>query len=1323
MDARLYQAKAALEELRGVAHVNAELADAFGLTLTTQAAGLADLLAQLVSMPENLPNSWLTTATLDDVDATVLRLSADIAAVRGAERAASALAGRSWAAVPTKADLPVVPVETLTALNPSALLVEAMTAEDLVRLGDGFARDADTLEERAASLSGIVSVLGLPQVVTFAEADSTLEVAALAQEADRPLAEWLSTDGLGRAQSAATRLESLHLALVRDRNAAETYYTDDAIGADIEGLHRRFTEDHRGLRKLGGKYRTDKEVVADFTADGVERRDALTHLDLALAWKRATELLRVAEDDQAAILGSYYAGPATDWPAIARACEHARTARRSARTDDLTVLARSIALDAPPNHPLQQVVEQTRDELVDWTTRLAPVPLDAARPELREGSLAGAVAWLRAHVPVLAAAAAYTTKVSEPLGRTLTYGQATEQVRARSAVDAAHDELALRGDADGVVVGGLYAGAATDLGALVSAVRWVRGARALLSGTDTPFTIDQVTASQRVTPTPGLAVAAQAWSEAGDSLISAFSPSRTADITGDLRDYEDAASLLADLDAHVGGKDEWFSYTEARRVLAAHGLDLAVDFCIRERVPADHVSLVLERALLQEWADHHLAGDTALATVRAEDRNALIDEYRQLDKALIGTASSDVIRAVNSRRPNTDIGESSIIQREAVKKSRHLPVRTLIAHTRHVTQAIKPVFMMSPLAVSQYLPPDMTFDTVIFDEASQVSPADAINCIYRGRALITAGDQKQLPPTSFFSAATSAEEDGDWDEDVDDFESVLDLAKSSGSFRSLTLRWHYRSRHEDLISFSNASFYDGRLITFPGAQEDGPDVGVEHFQVPGVYRRGSSRDNPVEARKVAERVLHHYATRPNLTLGVVTFSEAQATAIESALDDARGTHPDLDRHFTDDRLGGFFVKSLEAVQGDERDVMIFSLGYGPDENGKMTQNFGPLNRAGGWRRLNVAVTRARCRDEIISSFGASAIPADATSEGVRHLRRYLDFAARGDVALGLDMTDSLGDAESPFEESVLTAIRSWGYDVAPQIGAAGYRIDMAVRYPDRSGAYALGIECDGFMYHSSKVARDRDRLREQVLRGLGWHLHRIWGTAWYRSRGAEEVRLRAAIEQALRRPVRGLLSTIDDQIERPTVYVETVVLPDTPAWTQPYRTAAVSPLGRWVDPSQHASRYGMAAGVLEVVAVEGPVHIDLLTQRLREAWNIGRVGSRIRENIFEAVRASGVALEGSFLSLPDNLACVRTPGDGVTRTVEQVPDSELASALVLYVRDSGAVSSDDVLTAVARLFGWNRRGPDISARLTAVLQRLRDEGQLTGTPNALTVAV
>ncbi|KWW99028.1 Uncharacterized protein LI90_660 [Carbonactinospora thermoautotrophica] len=1322
MDACLYQADAALEALSGLAGRNAEVAEAFGLTRPSDAEKLAAVLDHLAARPAGVPDAWLRADTLDPVRATVSRLAADLAAVAEAEDAATETAGVPWAALPKSDDLPAPDVAQLRPLTPAPVRVDELTADTAKRLAETFHADAERLERCLGSLRGIAAMLGLPPVETYAHACDTLAVAGLGYAPNRPERAWLSPAGLEAAQAAADALRHATAQLDAAETAARAYYTDAALDADVEGLAERFTTLHKGLRKLRSQYRADKRAVAAFTADGVSQDDALGHLDKAVAWKHAVQALAETEAAHAVTLGSYYTGRTTDFDALAQAIANAETALRRARTSDLARLADHVARDATPSPTLRQVAEETRAALEDWRARLVPEPVPAGRPELLELPIEAAVAWLRAHCGPLHAAADLARGMSQAVGRTLTVGEAQHLLTLRAAVDAAHAALDDRAPAYADVCLELFDGRRTDITAVRAALTWTEQARSLLTGADAPFTAEQVKALGNLVATPSLADAARAWVRAKDALLAAFEPARRAELASELDDYADGADLIDALRQDAGGQDEWFAYTEARAVLAEHGLDVAVEFCIAERVPAEQVPKVIERALLREWADYHLMHDPALKSVRAEDRNALVREYRELDKRLVTTAVSSIITAVNSRRPRNNLGESAIISREAGKKKKHMPVRLLLERTRHVVQAIKPCFMMSPLAVSQYLPPDLTFDVVIFDEASQVSPGDAINCIYRGRALILAGDQKQLPPTAFFLGSTDdgGDEWSEEDENAKDFESILDLAKASGAFKSLTLRWHYRSRHESLITFSNASFYDGKLITFPGAEDDGPDVGVELFKVDGVYRRGTTRDNPVEAAKVAERVIHHFDTRPDLTLGVVTFSEQQAAAIEDAIERARQDRPDLDRFFTEDRLRGFFVKSLESVQGDERDVMIFSIGYGPDEHGKITMNFGPLNRPGGWRRLNVAITRARYRNEIVSSITAAQIDAASKNEGVRHLRRYLDYAARGIPALGLDLAPG-GDAESPFEESVIAAIRSWGYDVTPQVGAAGYRIDIGVHHPDHPGVYVLGVECDGLMYHSSKAARDRDRLREQVLRGLGWRLHRIWGTAWYRDRRGEEDRLKAAIEAAVAMPVRGLLSDGDgDDFARPVVTVKAAVSTDRPAWTVPYRVARVDPLPRWIDPSDPAARYEMRVGIAHIAAVEAPVHITVIHQRLREAWSIGRVGARIRENIDAAIRLAGLIRDGDFVLQPDSgTTVVRTPVPDCARTVEQVHDDELGAALVNLVRDAGGISHDDLTAAVARLYGWNRRGSDITARLDGLIAKLLADGTFTGGPESL----
>ena len=639
-------------------------------------------------------------------------------------------------------------------------------------------------------------------------------------------------------------------------------------------------------------------------------------------------------------------------------------------------------------------------------------------------------------------------------------------------------------------------------------------------------------------------------------------------------------------------------------------------------------------------------------------------------------------------------------------------VRPLSAETdprKGQKSRIKPVFMMSPLAVSQYLPSDMRFDVVIFDEASQVTPGDAINCIYRGNSLILAGDDKQLPPTSFFERNADDEESGD-ETDVKDFQSVLELAKAAGAFNNLGLRWHYRSRHEDLIAFSNYKFYEGKLVTFPSAHTDGDSVGVEFFNANGTYKRGGGAFNPVEAELVAERVIEHLTARPHLTLGVVTFSVAQADAVQNAIDEARVNRRDLDRFFdTEDRLDGFFIRALEQVQGDERDMIIFSVGYGPDEAGKITTNFGALNKDKGWRRLNVGITRARQRVEVVASMHAGQIPP-SVNENVEYLRAYLDYAERGSQTLAVPYSSTGREPESPFEESVLAAIQEWGYVVEPQVGAAGFRIDIGVRHPARPGMFAIGIECDGFQYHSAPAARDRDRLRDQILTGLGWRLHRIWGTAWYRDRGTEEVRLRAAIEEAIAAPFDNRTKTTP-AIERPVVAAEQAITDAAPTWTTAYQLAPACKLPRWVEPGESGSYLHMVDAIEKLVEVEEPVHLEIAYERFRKWWSIGRIGPNIRNNINLAIRHAHVVRDGDFLLLPGSEGVVvRTPTARVARKVQHVHMEELALAAILTVRDVGAISRPELIQGVARIFGWTRTGTGVDQRVNEAIDWLLSDG-------------
>ncbi|GAA2342716.1 hypothetical protein GCM10010246_30110 [Streptomyces cuspidosporus] len=835
------------------------------------------------------------------------------------------------------------------------------------------------------------------------------------------------------------------------------------------------------------------------------------------------------------------------------------------------------------------------------------------------------------------------------------------------------------------------------------------------------------------------------WTEAANALLALFDDARRAQLFPALLGTLDQAhQVVATLLADPQGPEEWQAYRGGLTVLARHGAGDLVSRAAERAICAEQFPAAVEYAVLKSWADGHLDTDERLRTTRSADLDARVAKFQEADRRLLEAAGGAVIEACNKRRPRSfQSGAGKLIVRQAQLKRKHMPVRELLSRTREVVRSIKPCFMMSPLTVSQFLPADYHFDVVIFDEASQVRPADAINCIYRAGSLVVAGDERQLPPTSFFDSAVEDDSD-EYDEDVpESFESLLDACKA-GALNVLPLRWHYRSRHEDLITFSNREFYRNSMVTFPGATEHGNHVGVAFYHAEGgTYDRGGRRDNPVEAELVAQRVIHHFDTRPDRTLGVVALSQAQASAIDLAVQQARLSRPDLDDRFTEDRLDGFFVKNLESVQGDERDVVIMSVGYGPDEHGKLTQHFGPINKGGGWRRLNVAVTRARYRMEVVASFHGDML-GDSQNESVQYLKRYLQYAKDGPSVLAQDVVQPDDAApESPFEESVLNVLRDWGYDVQPQVGVAGFRIDMGLRHPDAPGSYALGIECDGAMYHSSKAARDRDRLREEVLRGLGWKLHRIWGTDWYRGRAAAEQRLREAVEQAV--AADPLMASVREQasapaagaglsgespgepgrlaVEHERVPVDTE--PDRP-WSASYEVPEL-----YVTPSAELhtpeARPALRRLLTRAVETEGPIHEELLVQRAREAWGVAKAGPRIRENIRQVVRGlkrSGtVSMSGDFIDLAGraDLRARHPAADDTPRKVMHIAPAERRLALRELAAESPGVTAEELMRLACDFFGWKRLGPDIRAALQADVAELYAQGVFVGAEGRITV--
>lgn len=631
----------------------------------------------------------------------------------------------------------------------------------------------------------------------------------------------------------------------------------------------------------------------------------------------------------------------------------------------------------------------------------------------------------------------------------------------------------------------------------------------------------------------------------------------------------------------------------------------------RTKPDASLWSGIFTHAWLRSSLDEAWRRDPSIPAFSGRTHDDLVEEFRRLDRQRLDAAVNRVRRAhaeqvISVRNRHRD--QDGLVAREAEKKSRHLPLRKLLGEAPDVLLALRPCWMASPLSVSQLIPAERPlFDVVIFDEASQVLPEDAATALLRGRQAVVAGDRNQLPPTTFF-ATGEGEVDEDAGAEVSGFESILDVM-SAFLEPAWSLDWHYRSRDEALIAFSNHHIYGDRLVTFPSPRST-PAI-AQHL---APYLSGPLTDESVgaEVEKVVELVLEHARMRPAASLGVIAMGIKHARRVEAAVDRARLSRPELDDFFAADRRERFFVKNLERVQGDERDAIILTVGYGKDAAGKLLYRFGPLLSEGGERRLNVAITRARQHVDIVSSFSHHDMePGRSKAKGVELLRAYLEYAASGGTRLdgGLVTAIPLND----FEQSVHDALVKNGLQLVPQLGTSRYRIDLVAMHPDQPGRPVLAIECDGASYHSSPTARDRDRLRQQHLEALGWLFHRIWSTDWFLRRDEEIARTIRRYEEAVRRAdcPPGLQSGAG---ERTADADSAPLLPASSASRRP-RPPVSSGRGQialYLDRELDQ--------MVNWVKTGGLLTDEQIVREVAQALGFDRIGSRIEEAIRRAIR-------------------------------------------------------------------------------------------------------
>ena len=767
-------------------------------------------------------------------------------------------------------------------------------------------------------------------------------------------------------------------------------------------------------------------------------------------------------------------------------------------------------------------------------------------------------------------------------------------------------------------------------------------------------------------------------------------------------------------------------YRHSQANAVANGVGAFAGFIFAEDDGTLDVGKVFDHAYAAKMLDAILARTKELAEFTGQGQSESVARFRALDKKLTEYAKSAIFARLAAKLPRRRQescpaqSELGLIKRECEKKTRQKAVRQLLAETPELLPVLKPCFLMSPLSVAQYLPVDAsTFDLIVFDEASQIPVWDAIGVIARGRQLIVVGDPKQMPPTNFFQKGEDVDEDA-VDNGITDQESILDECLVAG-VHSAYLSWHYRSRHESLIAFSNEHYYDGRLNTFPAAANS-PRLGVKHHFVEGgafIKQGGATRVNPVEAKALVDYICGEVLKsgyKPR-SLGVVTFSMAQQKLIRSMLEERRAENPKLEALLSDEGEHAYFVKNLENVQGDESDVILFSIGYAPDENGRLTMNFGPLNLSGGERRLNVAVTRAKEQVVVFASIRSTQIDAGEDGRtkavGAGHLKAFLEYAERGGAAAAADAADKASSKPSPVAgdalvESIAEFLTASGYKFARDVGCSGCRIDLAVIDPLAPDRYLLGIECDGAQYAGQLTAQDREINRVGVLNGLGWRLHRVWCVDWSLDRRHAEERLLAALDEA--KASRG--KSAADGAPSASAASASVLPAATPEPAAPAVSAASAPAtpprnvvyAVWKNDRVYGKErfnpqensLGMIGRMLaEVVNEEGPVLETIARRRVAKCFGITRLTDAVNAVFDQFAPVGAVTGAGARKVLwpsgvtPAKWTGYRVAGEDADsrRAIDEIPPEEIADALREIRADIGSCAKDQLYREALRVFG------------------------------------
>ncbi len=1210
---------------------------------------------------------------------------------------------------------------------------------------------------------------GLPaEDMTIERVEQLFRIALLCFSENKPEASWFDPAHFRRLQELLPKAKKDYQENNLLRDQISKNYDERIYGLDLDELVRRYNGPNRGfMRWFRPSFYRDRKLISLVTREGRVPKTVLKDLMDA---RRVRELQAEVEgytDALESLLGHFYEGRSTDFQkveiAMVATSQVVGTVGSNTIPENLAKLA-SHGTTAPQQirwigSELQQSINAWR-QIEASLTSLIPSVLPNSKLSVFKTPLLELREWAYeaekqlAHLLQVTADVLSTCKREpENYGRLLDDLKSAESVRKTEA-EFLEKRILLKSE-----FGSRFTEFDTDWKNILQVLDWTKKFQIAFGSNkmSDPLVIAVTGGAEDTLSNVGLVQSFDEATKSFSALESRFENEMM--YQGEKlhqASIEAALSKVVSLRDRVDDLRVWVDFKDVKDRFSLFGLAPFLARLTEKPFPRAQLVDIFRKGAYQEWLNNLYNEDDNLGRFRRENHEQTIADFRKVDQELIHLSANRVIIEANVRKPQdiliqAEDSEIGVLLKESAKKRRLMPIRSLLQRIPNLLPRLKPCLLMSPISVSQFLTPElMKFDLILYDEASQIVPEDAVGSIYRGKTIVVAGDNKQLPPTSFFQK--SLMEDIDWDEmtegDVEVFDSILDECLGIG-LPVKTLRWHYRSRHETLIAFSNEHFYNRTLITFPAAAAENATLGVKLVYVEdAIYDRGGLRNNPKEAETVANLVFDHFEKYPEKTLGVVTFSIAQMETVEEAIESRLRERPEFERFFTEDRLEGFFVKNLENVQGDERDVMVFSVGYGRDQQRQMTLNFGPLNKAGGERRLNVAVTRAREKVVLVTSIEAADIQIGASSTaGVEALRGYLEYAEKTHETS--KSAPQLGKYDSAVEEAVAQEISHMDYDAVPKVGHSAYPIDIGVVDPANPGCYLLGIECDGATYRASNSARDRDRLREQVLSQLGWKIHRIWSPDWVARRESEVRRLKDALDQAcLLQKQTDLQQTTKpeekhdyalQEIEVKQVQfggVERIGVPYNvhilKAVFNPYVRIALSkyPYSTVQKNEFHfqENRVMQSRLLEELVREEGPIHFDYAVQRLAATWDVRRLGPKVTHAVREAldmlIKDHRLTVKGEFLWPNDLLDVpVRVPvpsSPESLRPSEQIPPEEIENAIKLIAQYALSISEESLIAETARTFGLAHQSEKTKAIIRSVYNKMIRERKLTNAQGKVT---